>query len=125
MDRYYWFALGALGVWRLTHALVAEDGPAALFAMLRRAADGRRWGAALRCFYCLSVWVAAPFAALIGSTFVECVLAWLALSGAACLLERATTASAPGPATYWEEKEDEDAMLRQRPGESRTFGATR
>ena len=55
----------------------------------RRAGDG--WiGEAMDCFYCLSVWTAAPVAAAVARNRREAPLTWLALSGAACLLERAT-----------------------------------
>jgi hypothetical protein len=40
------------------------------------------------CFYCLSFWVAAPLALYVGRGPLDFVLVWLALSGAACLLER-------------------------------------
>ena len=84
------FAVGALATWRITHLLVAEDGPAdAVVRLRRRAGDG--WiGGALDCFYCLSVWTAAPVAAAVARNCREAPLTWLALSGAACLLERAT-----------------------------------
>jgi hypothetical protein len=84
------FAVGALATWRLTHLLVAEDGPADVVVRLRqRAGDG--WiGEALDCFYCLSVWTAVPVAAAVARSRREAPLTWLALSGAACLLERAT-----------------------------------
>ena len=59
------------------------------------------------------------FAALIGSSIGERALMWLALSGAACLLQRRTSAAdAPGPPIYWEDKENEDGMLRRRADES-------
>ena len=56
----------------------------------RRAGDG--WiGQAMDCFYCLSIWTAAPVAAAVSRRRRERLLTWLALSGAACLLERATS----------------------------------
>jgi hypothetical protein len=126
MDSHYWFVVGALAVWRLTHALNVEDGPARLFARLRRTLGRSRWGSALGCFYCLSLWVGLPVAALIGSTLAERALLWLALSGAACLLERfSTPAGAPAPAIYWEEKEHEDALLRKQPDQPGSLGEPR
>jgi hypothetical protein len=41
------------------------------------------------CFSCLSVWVAAPLALTVTRRPREALGTWLALSGAACLLERA------------------------------------
>jgi hypothetical protein len=38
------------------------------------------------CFYCLSVWIAMPFAWLLSGDALTGVVVWLALSGAASLL---------------------------------------
>lgn len=86
--RWYWLGLGILGVWRVTHLLAAEDGPWDLIVRVRRAAGNGFLGKLLDCFYCLSLWVAAPFALWIGTGWQERVLLWPALSGAAILLER-------------------------------------
>jgi hypothetical protein len=48
-------------------------------------------GKLMDCFDCLSFWVAAPVALLTCRKPSDRVLAWLALSGAACLLERAVS----------------------------------
>jgi hypothetical protein len=63
------------------------------------------------CFYCLSLWVAAPFAVLGAGSVVSGVVDWLAFSGAAILIERATAAAvepetAP-PIAQWEELPNE------------------
>ena len=112
-------AASALAVWRVTHALHAEDGPAAVFERLRRAAGAGFWGAALGCFYCLSLWVAMPCAAL-GTGVAEGVLLWLAASGAACLLERWTGNTPPGLPSVIHlppEQENRDVLLpRPTPG---------
>jgi hypothetical protein len=84
------FVVGALATWRVTHLLVAEDGPADVVVRLRRRAGDSWIGDALDCFYCLSVWTAMPIAAAVARNRREAPLTWLALSGAACLLERAT-----------------------------------
>src|SRR5262249_54559508 len=47
-------------------------------------------GKLLDCFYCLSIWIAAPAALFVTRSPVEWAFSWLALSGAACLLERVT-----------------------------------
>ncbi len=100
---WYWSILGTLSVWRLTHLLQAEDGPWNLVVRLRQRLGQGFWGGLLDCFYCLSLWVAAPFAWLLGGSLREQFLLWLALSGAAILLERTTTIpSAPAP--YWKEE---------------------
>ena len=89
--RDYWLLLGVLGVWRVTHLLQAEDGPWDIVVRLRRVAGQSVWGSLLDCFYCLSLWLALPFALGIGETTKEKALLWLALSGGAILLERMTT----------------------------------
>jgi hypothetical protein len=86
--RFYGLILGVLAVWRVTHLLAAEDGPADLVFRLRRRLGDSVWGRALDCFYCLSIWIALPFAIGIGKTWGERVLLWPALSGGAILVER-------------------------------------
>jgi len=85
------FLLGALATWRVTHLLVEEDGPGDVVVHLRRRAGDGWVGSAMDCFYCLSIWTAAPVAAAVARRPREAPLTWLALSGAACLLERATS----------------------------------
>src|SRR4051794_36198062 len=97
-----WLAIAVLGVWRVTHLLVAEDGPGDLVVRLRTVVGDGFWGALLDCFYCASVWVAAPFAMGIGRTWGERVLIWPALSAAAILIERVTSRDPHGPALYVE-----------------------
>lgn len=118
--RFYWLTLGALSVWRVTHLLQAEDGPWNLIVRLRRMAGTGFWGGLLDCFYCLSLWIAAPIAWFLGEGVKERLLLWLALSGAAILLERITGAEKTTPAPYWKEEdwkeeEDSDGMLRTEP----------
>jgi Protein of unknown function (DUF1360) len=84
------FALGSLAVWRVSHLLAEEDGPFDAVVRLRERAGPGRVGALLDCFYCLSVWVAAPVSLAVAGRRRDAPLTWLALSGAACLLERAT-----------------------------------
>jgi hypothetical protein len=111
--RFYWLVLGVLAVWRVVHLLNAEDGPWNLVVGLRRRAGTRFWGGLLDCFYCLSVWVAAPFAVLIGETWTERLLLWPALSGGAILLERLTLRPEQSPvATYVEDPEEDDVLRK-------------
>lgn len=100
MSAFYGFILGVLGVWRLTHLLNAEDGPWEVLVRLRKLAGSSFWAKLLDCFYCLSLWVAAPFALLLASSWRERLLLWLALSGGAILLERRYAPPAP---QYFEE----------------------
>ena len=126
--------LGILCVWRLTHLLAAEDGPGRILARLRRRAGSGFWGTLLDCFHCLSLWVAVPFAWLLGEGWRERLLLWLALSGAAILTERlfvrlapparaeaaagdeaaARDETAPAPPALWsEDPEDNHGLLRK------------
>ncbi|MCP4657242.1 MAG: hypothetical protein GY856_17675 [bacterium] len=113
---YYLIVLGVLGVWRITHLLQAEDGPWDLVVRLRRRAGDGFWGELLDCFNCLSLWIAAPFAYLLGADTRELLLLWPALSAAAILLQRATDRGAEPPAVYIEDGENEDVMLRKEEG---------
>jgi hypothetical protein len=88
MDPWLRFILAVLATWRVTHLLASEDGPADLIVRFRSRL-GRGWvGGLMDCFYCLSLWVAAPAALFITQKPLDWLFTWLALSGAACLLER-------------------------------------
>lgn len=82
------FVLAVLATWRITHLLANEDGPWDLIARLRAQLGNRIWGRLMDCFQCLSLWVAVPIVFFVSSRPVEILFTWLALSGAACLLER-------------------------------------
>jgi hypothetical protein len=101
---FLWLTIAILGVWRITHLLAVEDGPADLFVRLRRAVGNGFWGGLLDCFHCLSVWVAAPFAACLVNDWQEWILLWLALSGGACLLERMASRNDPPGVEYYEDE---------------------
>ncbi|MCZ7627034.1 MAG: DUF1360 domain-containing protein [Candidatus Methylomirabilis sp.] len=80
--------LAVLATWRVTHLLANEDGPADLLVHLRARLGSGLLGKLIDCFQCLSLWVAAPMALFVSQNLVEWLLMWLALSGAACVLER-------------------------------------
>jgi hypothetical protein len=82
------FVLAALATWRITHLLANEDGPADIIFRLRRRLGHGPIGSLMDCFNCLSLWIAAPIAFFLSASPVLWVMSWLALSGAACLLER-------------------------------------
>ena len=105
--RFYWLLLGVLSVWRVTHLLYGEDGPGGLFVRLRLWAGAGFWGGLLDCFYCLSLWVAAPLALLLGETWGERFLLWPALSAGAILLERLTVRERAAPHAPYVEDEEE------------------
>ena len=109
----YWLVPGVLAVWRVTHLLTAEDGPWDTVVRLRRAAGSSFLGKLLDCFHCLSLWTAVPPAWLLGHGWMERIILWLAFSGGAILLERVTRREfVSPPALYYEDKEDEHAVLR-------------
>lgn len=105
----YFFVLGVFGVWRITHLLSEEAGPDDIVVKLRRSLGDGFWGGLFDCFYCLSIWVSAPFALIIGTGWRERVLLWPALSGAAILAER-LSAARQARAVYVEEAEEEDVL---------------
>jgi len=84
------FTLSALAVYRVSYLVARDDGPWNLFRRLRSAAKRTGAGRLVTCVNCLSVWVSLPLAWFVGSSWVERILAWWALSGAAVLLDRAT-----------------------------------
>ena len=110
-------ALAALATWRVTHLLSSEDGPGDLIFHLRVKLGASFAGKLMDCFYCLSLWVAAVLAITVTGRFTDWMLAWLALSGAACLLERATQERAV-IRNFPQEGENNHGMLRPEAGES-------
>jgi len=82
------FVLAVLATWRVTHLLAAEDGPADLIVRIRRKLGQGLAGQLMDCFNCLSLWVAAVASLFVTRRPLEWIVAWLAISGAACLLER-------------------------------------
>jgi hypothetical protein len=91
-DTGYWgrFVLAMLATWRVTHLLAEEDGPGDAVVRVR-AQLGSGWLAGLMdCFYCLSLWVAVPLGVATTRRRGGALVTSLALSGAACLLERTT-----------------------------------
>ncbi|HLH41425.1 MAG TPA: hypothetical protein VKV74_00465 [Bryobacteraceae bacterium] len=87
-DAWFRFVISALAVWRVGHLLAAEDGPWDLIVRIRRKLGAGLWGRLMDCFYCLSLWISIPFAFFVVDGIPGRFVAWLALSGAACLAER-------------------------------------
>jgi hypothetical protein len=113
-------ALAALATWRFTHLLVVEDGPWNAFGRLRSGLSGTILGEALDCFYCSSLLVSIPMAALIGRMLVDYVLLWPGLSAAAIFLETISASFAVPVASYVEQEDLGHELLRQ---EQRNDGA--
>ena len=96
---------------------------------LRGRAGSGAAGELMDCFYCLSLWLAAPFALVVGGRRRETPVVWLALSGAACLLERATREKGAWD-VLWEEpaggrgRDTADAREPRRPSDPAAQTAT-
>jgi hypothetical protein len=80
-----------LATWRVSHLIVAEDGPWDVVVRVRRWAGSGVLGRLMDCFYCASLWIAAPFALIVTRELWAWLVAWLAVSGGACLIERVTS----------------------------------
>jgi hypothetical protein len=109
---YFRFLLAVLATWRVTHLLSSEDGPADLIVRFRARLGQSMAGKLLDCFHCLSLWIAAPLAVFVSRTWLEWLLAWLATSGAACLLERLGREPVVIEHLPQTEGEDENHVLR-------------
>jgi hypothetical protein len=90
MSDYTLLILSVLAAWRVTHLLANEDGPAGIIFKARVRLGNGLVGSLMDCFNCLSFWVAAPAAFFLTSDILSWIVAWLAISGAACLLEQMT-----------------------------------
>jgi len=84
------FIVCTLALWRITHLLSQEDGPFDAVIKFRKLFGQGFFGNLLDCFYCLSLWIAIPFAILLCTEWLEGIITWLALSGGACLLFKLT-----------------------------------
>jgi hypothetical protein len=82
------FVLAVLSVWRVTHLLASEDGPADVIVRFRSLLGRSSAAKLMDCFNCLSLWIGAPVAMFVSRRPVEWLFSWLALSGAACLLQQ-------------------------------------
>ncbi len=106
------FLVAGLATWRVTHFLASEDGPADVMFRLRAWLGSSLLGKLMDCFGCLSIWVSVPFAFVVTRRLKDDVLIWLALSGGAFLLERATSTPLMMERMPEETKGDSDHVLR-------------
>jgi hypothetical protein len=88
MTLWMQLVLAILATWRVTHLLASEDGPADLVVRFRVLLGDSLAGRLMDCFYCLSIWVAAPAALFVSGRPLDWMMTWLAISGAASLLEK-------------------------------------
>ena len=93
MEKWFIFLLMGLVVWRLTHLFSDEDGPFDIIVRFRKLFGQGFFGSLLDCFYCLSIWIAIPFAIVLGERLGEILIYWGALSGFACIIYKATVKS--------------------------------
>jgi len=110
MTPFYEFTLGILVTWRITHLFAIESGPGNIFANLRRAAGTGLFFELLSCFYCLSLWIAAPLAFVLAGGWRHRLLLWPALSAGAILIERIAARSEPTPPIFMEDQEDPNVL---------------
>jgi len=106
MIPFYSLAIGILVAWRATHLLSNENGPWNVLEKLRQWAGTGMLAELLACFYCLSLWIAAPLAAFLGSDWRDRLLLWPAISAGAVLLERLTLRGEDAAPIVLEEPED-------------------
>jgi hypothetical protein len=116
---WFRFVIVVLATWRVTHLLAKEDGPANIIVRLRARLGDGLLGQLMDCFKCLSMWVAAPLALLIFQRPLAWLMGWLAISGAACLLEQMTEQPVlMQPISHFEEGGNDDGMLWKEPTNS-------
>ena len=97
----------------MTHLLAEEDGPGDVVVRVRAGLGDGPAGQLMDCFYCLSVWVAAPVSLVVSRRGRDLPLTCLGLSEAACLIERLTGSAEP---RVEDRPEDELALNRARHG---------
>ena len=84
--------LAAFAVYRVARMVAEEDGPAFVFKRLRGSFtnDKRSFDVGVRCFYCISVWIALPITVLLvvagGWDMWLWPVWWMGLAGAAAKL---------------------------------------
>ncbi len=87
------FLLALLGVYRLSHMIAMEDGPADMFATLRDRSGQANWiGRGLHCVLCVSFWLALGMVAWLIFTgllsWQHWPVTWLGLAGGCLVLHR-------------------------------------
>ena len=91
------FIIASLAIWRLSYAIVKENGPLMVFARLRArlAASQKRSGGLfdlISCIYCVSFWIGLVGSLIVLNNVFEWVGYGLAFSAVAVLIERLTNA---------------------------------
>jgi Protein of unknown function (DUF1360) len=81
--------VSVLATWRVSHLLSNEDGPWDIVIRIRKQLGQGFFGTLLDCFYCLSIWIAIPFAVWMSESWITGIVNWLAISGGACIVFKA------------------------------------
>ncbi len=92
---WYWLVLSVLAVWRITHCLHVEHGPWGVLTRTRALAARVHFGDLFACFYCLSLWTAAPVSFWLAVSWPGRIVCWLALSGCAVIIELRAVGTTP------------------------------
>jgi hypothetical protein len=101
---FYWLILGILAVWRVSYFLASETGPWEVMERVRLRLGNGFARELVTCLYCVSVWVAAPFAYITGATWKQRVILWPALSAGAIIVERCIHREKAEVAAYIEDR---------------------
>ena len=89
------FALSALAAWRVTALIAYESGPFHVFDRVRRLLVTLRLTQLVGCFHCLALWISALVVLAVYELTWWSVLLWLAVAGAASIVERWLGGSMP------------------------------
>jgi hypothetical protein len=106
------FVLAVLASWRVTHLLASEDGPFDVIVRFRALLGQSIFGRLMDCFNCLSLWIAAPAALYVTRLPLDRLMTWLAVSGAACLLDQLVKNSDAIPVAMQPAKGERRDVLR-------------
>lgn len=95
MNLPFWLYLvaGALGTYRVGYMVSREKGPFELFQWLRDRFIGNNWVAeGIRCFYCVSFWIALPYTLLLAVRGligpVDILFIWPGLAASAIVIHK-------------------------------------
>lgn len=81
------FVAAVFGTYRAARMWLLEDGPFDVFASLQARLTQRTWvGRGLKCYLCLSVWLALGAAALMATNWRELLLLWGGIAGGSVVL---------------------------------------
>lgn len=92
MSNIFITIMSMLAIWRAVRMLQDEEGPFAIFSRLQAWVYSQPdvIGGVYRaftCFYCLSMWIAIPFAIYLTSNFANFIIYWLGLSAGAIIID--------------------------------------